>query len=117
MDDDQLVTPTPDQPTTPPSPRVPMIWLVGAGVAIVGILLLVLVKNLWPTRAPEVPIIAPSPSPSPTPVRELSAIATQSAFISLEAHLASVSAAITVTNLDDPSLSPPVIDLPLGFER
>lgn len=91
------------------------IWLVGIGVAIGGILLLLLVRSLLPARAPQLPIIAPSATPSPTPVRELSAIATQGAFISLEAHLASVSAAISATNLDDPSLSPPVIDLPLGF--
>lgn len=113
--DNQLLPPTPEQPTTPPSPRIPMIWLVGGGVAIVGILLLLLVRSLWPARAPEIPIIAPSATPSPTPIRELSPVATQSAFISLQTRLASVSAAISATNLDDPSLSPPVIDLPLGF--
>lgn len=111
--DDQIVTTVSDLP--PPKPAIPMIWLVGAGVAIVGILLLILVRSLWPTRVPEIPIIAPSATPSPTPVRELSSIATQSAFISLEARLASVSSAITATSLDDPSLSPPVIDLPLGL--
>lgn len=91
------------------------IWLVGIGVAIAGILLLLLVRSLWPARAPELPIIAPSATPSPTPIREQSIVATQSAFISLEVQLASVSAAIRATNLDDPSLSPPSIDLPLGF--
>lgn len=115
--DNQLLTPTQDQPTTPPSPRIPMIWLVGAGVAIVGILFLLLVRSIWPARAPEVPIIAPSATPSPTPIRELSLVATQSAFISLQLRLASVSAAISATNLDDPSLSPPSIDLPLGFAQ
>lgn len=113
--DNQLVTPTSDQPTAPPSPRIPMIWLVGTGVIIVGILLLLIIRSLWPTRSPIVPIIAPSATPSPTPIRELSPIATQGAFISLESRLASVSSAISATNLDDPSLSPPVIDLPLGF--
>ncbi len=113
--DEPLVTTISDLEATPPSPRVPRIWLVGASVATAGILLLILIRSLWPARAPEVPIIAPSPTPSPTPIRELSAIATQSAFIFLETRLASVSAAITATNLDDPSLSPPIIDLPLGF--
>lgn len=89
----------------------------GIGVAIGGILLLLLVRSLLPARAPDPPIIAPSATPSPTPIREQSAVATQSAFISLEAHLASVSAAIRATNLDDPSLSPPNIDLPLGFAQ
>ena len=113
--DEPLVTTLSDLEAKPPNPRVPRIWLVGAGVATTGILFLILVRGLWPTQTPEVPIIAPSATPSPTPIRELSPVATQSAFISLETRLASVSAAITATNLDDPSLSPPVIDLPLGF--
>lgn len=112
--DDQGVTNVSDLPTAP-DVKDNRIWFVGIGVIIVGILLLVLVRSFWPAQVPEVPIIVPSATPSPTPVRELSPVATQSAFISLETRLASVSAAITATNLDDPSLSPPVIDLPLGF--
>ena len=113
--DEPFVTTVSDPGATPPSPRVPMVWLVGAGVTIAGILLLILLRSLWPAPPPNTPTIAPSPTPSPTPIRKLSPIATQSAFTSLEARLASVSAAISGTNLDDPSLSPPVIDLPLGF--
>lgn len=76
----------------------------------------------WKTLSDQAPIVStPSPTPtvSPTPriVRVLSSIATESAFLSLESRVASLSAAIGNYVVEDPILSPPVLDLPLGFQR
>ena len=56
-----------------------------------------------------------TPRPTPTPERLLSPVATQSAFLALSGHVASLSAGINNFVLDDPQLTPPLIDLPLGF--
>jgi len=118
-----------DRAPTIPEPAVPetqsppihqtkgtlMMWFVALGVIVGGVLLLSMFRSsIIPTK-PALPEATIAPLPSPTPIRNVSAIATQSAFISLEQHAASVSSAIANTNLDDPSLSPPSIDLPLGF--
>lgn len=76
----------------------------------------------WKTLSFQSPIVStPSPTPtvSPTPriVRVLSSIATESTFLSLESRVASLSAAIGNYVVEDPILSPPVLDLPLGFQR
>ncbi len=115
--------PTIPEPTVPETQIPPIhqrkssrvIWVIALGVIVGGVLLLNLFRpSIIPTK-PAPPEVATVPLPSPTPIRNISAIATQSAFISLEQHAASVSSAITNTNLDDPSLTPPSIDLPLGF--
>lgn len=64
-------------------------------------------------------MIAPTPMPiaTPMPLRIPSAIATQSAFLSLEAQTASLSGDLQMYQVQDPSLSPPVMDLPLGFSQ
>lgn len=112
---------------TPPSqpeehyrakPAFPRLWLIAVIVIATGIVVLFTITKLMgvppgPTRQ----VVEP-PEVSPTrPVRTLSTIATQSAFMALEQAHASLSASLTGTNLDDPSLSPPVLDLPLGFHQ
>lgn len=69
-----------------------------------------------PTR--NAPIAVPSPTllATPTPVRPLSAVATTSAFVTLESFAASVSAQIQAAQTQDPSLVPPTLDLPLGYD-
>ena len=56
-------------------------------------------------------------TPTPTPIRIPSALATQSAFLALEQGVASLSAQITATQIQDQTLTPPVLDLPLGFSQ
>lgn len=56
-----------------------------------------------------------SPAATPTPEKVLSQIATQSAFLALDAHVASLSADINNFILEDPALNPPTLELPLGF--
>lgn len=93
------------------------IWIIAGVVVVIGIIGLFAVRNFY--KPPTIPIVVreETPTPSPTPVRSLSQIATQSAFIALEEAYSSFSTSLTTTNLDDPSLSPPTLDLPLGFTR
>lgn len=61
---------------------------------------------------------APTPTPmppTPTPVRVLSRFATESAFLRFETTVSSLSAVVSGYPIYDPSLSPPKLDLPLGF--
>lgn len=91
------------------------LWFVAGGVIVIGVIVLIIVSKLInTTQKPQIQVVE-APTPTQTPVRMLSAIATQSAFVALEQTHASLSAALAGVNLDDPSLSPPVLDLPLGF--
>lgn len=92
-----------------------MVWVIAGIVIVVGIMLLYIFRSSIIPPKPPLPEVTITSLPSPTPIRVLSSIATQSAFMSLEQNASSVSSGIANTNLDDPSLSPPVIDLPLGF--
>lgn len=64
---------------------------------------------------PAVPSPTPTAIPTPTPIRTLSALASGSAFLSLSTNVASLSTLLRNFVTEDPSLSPPVLDLPLGF--
>jgi len=101
--------------STAPVSKKKDIWIIAGAVVLAGIITLITMKSLFTT--PKIPTVQTqeTPTPSPTPVRILSAIASQSAFLALEEAYSSFSASLTATNLDDPSLSPPVLDLPLGF--
>lgn len=54
-------------------------------------------------------------TPTPTPVRTLSAVAGQAAFLQFEAANATLSAAIASYSVQDETLTPPTIVLPLGY--
>lgn len=65
---------------------------------------------------------APTPTPTPlpptpTPVRQLSKFATESAFMNFETAVGSLSAVIAGYPIMDQSLSPPKLNLPLGFSK
>lgn len=101
----------------PPESRKRDIWIIAGVVVFIGIIGLIVIRNVYKPSPTSIVVREETPTPSPTPVRSLSAIATQSAFIALDEAYSSFSASLTATNLDDPSLSPPVLDLPLGFTR
>lgn len=109
--------PMPTDTAAPPKSGSFRIWIIAGAVVFACITGLVVTRSLFTT--PKIPTVQTqeTPTPSPTPVRILSAIATQSAFIALDQAYSSFSASLTATNLDDPSLSPPVLDLPLGFAQ
>ena len=101
----------------PPVQKKKDIWIIAGVVILIGIIGLFVIRSLY--RPSPIPIVVreETPTPSPTPVRILSAIASQSAFIALVEAYSSFSSSLTATNLDDPSLTPPLLDLPLGFTR
>lgn len=105
-------TPTAAPPPKTKFPKIVLVPLVIAGVGVLAIFIIGSLRRPAPTntQAPALPQAA-----TPTPERALSPVATQSAFIALEAHVASLSAGVTNLVWEDPSLSPPVLELPLGF--
>ncbi len=69
-------------------------------------------------RKPQAPVVTGKllPYPSPTSARLPSLLASQGAFLKFVSDVASLSASISNYVVDDPSLSPPVLQLPLGFQ-
>ncbi len=100
----------------PSNPRIKPEIITAIVVILLGALFLIANRFLsFQNSKPPVVIEKPTPTPTPTPTRLPSALATQSAFLKLEANGASLSASINNYVVDDPSLSPPVLELPLGF--
>ena len=90
-------------------------WVIAA-IVIVGIIFLLGIRQAM--QKPQVVVIptpSPAATPTPTPIRQLSAVATTSAFTNLDTAVSTLSTSVKSYNTSDPSLSPPVIDLPLGF--
>lgn len=115
MDNEPVTNPVPAP--IPPVQANRRLWIIAGAVTVACILALLLIRSLLTAPEPEPANVLQSPTPTPTPIRILSAVATQSAFLSLEQAQASLSARLAGTNLDDPSLAPPVLDLPLGFRQ
>ncbi|MDP1723032.1 MAG: hypothetical protein Q8L37_07635 [Candidatus Gottesmanbacteria bacterium] len=91
------------------------LWLIAIVAILLGLVGLFIWKILNPPPKPIIQVTQ-SPTPTPTPIRILSSIASESAFVNLTQLHASLSTGLSQANLDDPSLSPPVIELPLGFK-
>lgn len=92
------------------------LWLTGLLVALVGSLAVIYLTS--PSKNQNKPVLTPGTTPAVvtmTPLRTLSPIASQSAFLLLQQSVASLSASLTTYAVEDPGLSPPVLDLPLGF--
>lgn len=104
----------PVQAPAPPTPKVnPLIIIAGVVfILIVGSILFTSGKKPIVTVAPT-PI--PSETPSPTPLRILTAFATQSAFMQFEKTVDDLPGIIQSAAVQDTNLSPPVLDLKLGF--
>jgi len=125
-----LQTPTietaPQLPTTPPILlEISKPWYqskVAIGFAALIIIFLIvmattaIVSNL--VKKPTI-IIAPTPTatttPSPSPMQIPSAIASDSAFIKLDEATSSLSAILRNYAVQDGTLSPPTIEIKLGF--
>lgn len=115
---------TVNQPTMPPPVAPPVgaprprlnLWPIAAVVVVTGIFVLVAVtatsavKGRQSRESPAATLM-----PTPSPMRNLSPLATQSAFLQLVAGAASLSASLNSYSPQDPSLSPPTLDLPLGL--
>ena len=105
-------------PVVPQSkPNIPIKKMLITG-CLIGIVLFILFgfQLLSKSNMPTPPISAnPTLVPTPTPNRTLSTLATQSSFLALEQNVASLSSAIINFIIEDPGLSPPVLELSLGF--
>ena len=91
-------------------------WAIGFTILLIG----ALAGAVWFfTKAKPAPtpnqVEAPILSPTPTPVRSASPVATTSAFLALEQSVASLATALGATSGDDPTLTPPIIELDLGL--
>jgi hypothetical protein len=63
-----------------------------------------------------IPIPTPTDTPTPSPkTKSVVPLATQSAYLSLTQSIASLSSQIQQMQVSDTTLSPPTIELPLGF--
>jgi hypothetical protein len=110
--------------TVPPKSPTNHTWHVP--FFIIGSIIIVLVISILVTSKifikPEGIITTiPTPSDIPTPFpsrgKKQSAFAGESNFLQLESSIASFSSSLMQTNLVDSRLTPPVLDLPLGFTK
>lgn len=92
-------------------------WLPTAGVILLILISIFAITNVRRSAAPATPGPAPSAVPSVRSNQPLSPLATQSAFLSLQASLATLSAHVTTLSTQDSTLTPPTLDLPLGFTQ
>lgn len=119
-----LPQPSFPNPTAPPLPGMPPPapshnLIIAASIAIIlGIGAVFGWKAITSQKPVSVaPSPTPPPTPTPTPIRVFSALSTESAYLYLDARVASLSASVKNYVVEDPSLSPPVLDLPLDFNR
>lgn len=108
-------------PTTPPggfSIFKMMLFIIGA-LVIIGIIgAVILLKKAPVEQKPfQPPTSNNTPSIVPTPIRTPSDIATQSAFMKLDSDVTALDTGLHAYSVTDPSLSPPVLTLPLGFSQ
>ena len=114
--DEQNLPINPSAPAPPPksvTPPIIIYILLAIILVMAGIIGLLIVK---PRVAPVIPV--PNPTPviaTPTPIQPLSLVATQSAFLQFASSVASLSAAVSYSTIQDQTLAPPVLTLPLGF--
>jgi hypothetical protein len=108
----------PQAPAQPPKAafNIPPVAII-AGVVIV----LIIGSILFATGKKQDVVVAPTPTPTntptPTPIRALSPFATQSAFLQFETAVTSLPGTIQGASIQDPTIDPPVLDLPLGFSN
>lgn len=68
---------------------------------------------------PQQTLATPTPTPTltvtPTPMRHMAPAATTSAYLKFEMSLASLSGTLEAVQITDSTLTPPTVELPLGF--
>jgi len=68
-------------------------------------------------QTPVEPTPTPTVSPTPTPMRHMAPAATTSAFLKFDMSLATLSATLGSVQITDSTLTPPTVELPLGFSN
>lgn len=104
--------------------KIPVAWekllpLILASLAILtGISLFLIIQRInYQVEEPKLVTIIVTPTPSPTPLRIATNLSTSSAYLSFNEQVSSLSANITTFEREDPSLFPPSLVLPLGFQK
>lgn len=110
---------TPPPPPTPPIKTPNMKYVaVGGCVVIFLVLIFYMLNRRNSNETTPVPVATtPTPLATATPVQQVSAIATTSAFITFAENVASLSATVNAFSLQDGALSPPTLDLEIGFKK
>ncbi len=113
--------PTAPPPITKPADKLKFLkskpTLIVILLAVVGIAGGILIGQLNRNPPePATPTPTPTTAPLPTPIQPEIPLATGSAYLELNQAVQDTKTAINSYNTNDPGLSPPVLDLPLGFK-
>lgn len=95
--------------------KTPLLPVFAAGIAGIVFLMFLFIGRSKNNSTGIVPALTPTPTDVPVVSRPLSAMATTSAFLEFELQLDTVTRGIQNAPIDNQSLLPPRIDLPLGF--
>lgn len=107
--DDHSLVETPLKPKKPFDLRYVFVTIIVLAL-VAGIIAVV-----WRPKE-EAPAPTPTPTLTPTPIKRVTVpLATQSAYLNLVAGAASLSSSINTLQVNDTTLSPPTIELSLGF--
>lgn len=111
--------PVPEVPVAEPAKKWNKVYLGAGGIALLmltGVVYLLASRSASP-EAPDQPAAQPTPLATATPVQQVSAISTSSAFLTFTENIASLSAKVNAFSIQDGALTPPALDLEIGFSR
>lgn len=104
-------------PMPPPSPKKNVLLIALLSIIAIGVIALVYIQA---NKKPEIIRVA-EPTPiviiTPTPVKQLTTIASTSAFMVFSEHVASLSAMVNEFSLQDGLLTPPLFDVEISFKE
>ncbi|HUD19867.1 MAG TPA: hypothetical protein VMR81_05480 [Patescibacteria group bacterium] len=117
----EVSVPVEEQKTPPPAPNLNLKKWVPMASIILVILIIVIVLSTVSIKKQTPKPVAATPTPTSTPVpsvnHTLAPYATQSAFLNFETAIDALPGTIQNAVLEDQTLTPPVLDLPLGFSN
>ena len=111
------------QAVTPPSQQPPVVatppkWTFDKRYLFLILIVIGIVGGFFAARRQPTPIALPTPTDTPTSTPKAKPVvpfATQSAYLDLTKSVASLSGVIGTLQVSDTTLSPPTLELPLGF--
>jgi hypothetical protein len=115
----ETLTPQVPPPTAPPSkPKLPLMGIITIAMVIIALVIggVIFSQASKPKPASQVPT-TPTPVPTRVPNRHLSAIASESAFLALDADVVALSTRVQTLKIQDTTLNPPSLELQLGFSN
>lgn len=108
----------PVAPPVPPHRKLPLMPLLSIIIVILTLIAgFFLFSQSQGTKQAVVAPSTPTPAPTRVPNRKLSTVATDSAFMALEGDVTSLSTRVQEIKIQDTTLNPPSLELPLGFSK